>query len=105
MSGSVRAQDGLPKSRPPRTWGAGRAHIVALLQSRWYPRVARLQAAVTALTHDFFRAEGCQPALTPVTTGTVSSPIGLGSDSLPVSAQVDGRRVFLADSMQFHLEL
>lgn len=44
-------------------------------------------------------------ALMPVTTGAVTSPMGLGSDSLPVSVELHGQRTFLADSMQFHLEM
>ena len=43
-------------------------------------------------------------ALTPVTTDCISSPMGLGSDSLPVSVDLFGASTYLADSMQFTLE-
>jgi aspartyl/asparaginyl-tRNA synthetase len=61
-------------------------------------------AAFSHATHDFFRERGFLPALLPITCGAVSSPIGLGSDSLPVEIDLFGARTFLADSMQFHLE-
>ena len=38
------------------------------------------------------------------TTNTVSSPMGLGSDSEPVFVNILGQDVYLADSMQFVLE-
>lgn len=43
-------------------------------------------------------------ALTPVTTDCISSPMGLGSDSLPVSVNLFNASTYLADSMQFTLE-
>ncbi|XP_062295321.1 uncharacterized protein LOC134000030 [Scomber scombrus] len=43
-------------------------------------------------------------ALTPLTTDTISSPMGLGSDSEPVSVNLLGQDIYLADSMQFVLE-
>lgn len=41
----------------------------------------------------------------PVTTTSISSPMGLGSDSEPVDAIINGHKVYLADSLQFLLEL
>lgn len=40
----------------------------------------------------------------PVTTGSISSPMGRGSDSLPVKVKLEGVETYLADSMQFLLE-
>lgn len=40
----------------------------------------------------------------PITTGSISSPMGLGSDSSPVQIEIDGKVTYLADSMQFILE-
>lgn len=40
----------------------------------------------------------------PVTTGAASSPMGLGSDSSPVEALINGNKVLLTDSAQFYLE-
>ena len=55
-------------------------------------------------TIEYFRGLRYGYVLTPVTTQTVSSPMGLGSDSLPVRANILGDEIYLADSMQFHLE-
>ncbi|XP_028454911.1 uncharacterized protein LOC114569287 [Perca flavescens] len=43
-------------------------------------------------------------AFTPLTTDTISSPMGLGSDSEPVSVNLLGQDIYLADSVQFVLE-
>lgn len=43
-------------------------------------------------------------ATLPITTGTISSPMGLGSDSLPVKVNLFDNEIYLADSMQFLLE-
>ena len=40
----------------------------------------------------------------PITSESVTSPMGLGSDSLPVSVELFDKNVYLADSMQFYLE-
>jgi len=40
----------------------------------------------------------------PITTGSISSPMGLGSDSSPVNIDLFGINTYLADSMQFMLE-
>lgn len=40
----------------------------------------------------------------PLTTFGVSSPMGLGSDSLPLEVEIAGKKCYLADSMQFMLE-
>jgi aspartyl/asparaginyl-tRNA synthetase len=40
----------------------------------------------------------------PITCNSVSSPMGLGSDSLPVHVNLFGKETYLADSMQFYLE-
>lgn len=70
---------------------------------RWRRRTD-LNAAVVNATFAFYRARGFYPTLMPVTVGSVSSPMGLGSDSLPVAVDLFGTRTYLADSMQFQLE-
>jgi aspartyl/asparaginyl-tRNA synthetase len=54
---------------------------------------------------EFFSDRRIEALMLPVTTGTISSPVGAGSDSVPVSVKLFGRRIYLADSMQFLLEL
>jgi len=60
---------------------------------------------MTQTSTAFYRSEGMLSVFAPVTTGSISSPMGLGSDSVPVQAEIAGRPVYLADSMQFSLEL
>lgn len=96
---------GNPAVFPPRLWRDPQQHFVAALTSPWYRLVTELLATVTETTATFFRDQGCRAVPMPVTAGSVSSPIGLGSDSLPVSVELFEEEVYLADSMQFQLEL
>lgn len=65
----------------------------------------RCQGTVVAACYSWMREQGIAIVALPITTGAVSSPMGLGSDSLPVRAVIDGKPTYLADSMQFYLEL
>lgn len=76
-----------------------------ILQSPWHRNVMVVTDAAIQASHEFFRAEGCLHGAFPMTTGSISSPMGLSSDSLPVEAIIAGRRRYIADSMQFALEL
>lgn len=78
---------------------------MAVLNEPWYAAITRINAALLSATHAFFAARGIASVAVPVTTGTVTSPMGLGSDSAPVPVSLFGERQYLADSMQFHLEL
>src|SRR5712691_1669693 len=89
---------------PPRSWGKPAAHLAAALSHPWYKAISRLTAVIASATSEFYRARDIAPALLPVTCGAVSSPAGLGSDSLPVQVSLHGQRIYLADSMQFQLE-
>ena len=89
---------------PPRSWNAPARHFKAALEHPWYRLDFQLMAAFCNATFDFYRARNILPALLPVTCRSISSPMGLGSDSLPVQVVLHGRPVFLADSMQFQLE-
>lgn len=40
----------------------------------------------------------------PMITNSISSPMGLGSDSKPVEIEINGKKTHLVDSMQFYLE-
>lgn len=66
--------------------------------------VVRLQDLMTTATLDFWRSEGALNMHLPITTSSISSPMGLGSDSLPVKIDLFGVPTYLADSMQFMLE-
>jgi len=73
-------------------------------ESAWNRCIANLTTATAEGSYDFFLEENLKPVLMPVTTGSVSSPMGLGSDSMPVKIDLMGDDTYLADSMQFHLE-
>jgi len=90
---------------PPRTWRNPARHLEAATRSPWYCLVSRLQCAIVDATATFYRERSIRPALMPVTVGSISSPMGLGSDSLPVRIDLLGSSTYLADSMQFQLEL
>lgn len=81
------------------------SHIHHLLTDRWYQTLFGLFSLTLEASHDFFKAEKIPPSLFPITTGSVSSPMGLGSDSLPVKVRIRENDVYLADSMQFSLEI
>ncbi|MGH3721157.1 MAG: amino acid--tRNA ligase-related protein [Pseudonocardiaceae bacterium] len=63
-----------------------------------------MQDVITRTTANFYHQLKVVNAHLPITTGAVSSPIGLGSDSVPVDVELFGERTFLADSAQFLLE-
>ena len=88
---------------PPGAWHDPRAHLDTAT-SPWYRMLTRLYAALVEATSDFYRTEGVSPALMPITVPFVSSPMALGSDSIPVRVELHGELVYLADSMQFQLE-
>jgi asparaginyl-tRNA synthetase len=70
----------------------------------WYRNLARLQDTLTRSTVRFYGERGISTLHLPLTTGAISSPMGLGSDSMPVKIEIDGAPTYLADSMQFMLE-
>lgn len=89
----------------PHSWENPNNHIKTLLSDPWYRVTSKLLGCILQASHDFFKQEGIQPFLFPITTGSVSSPMGKGSDSLPVQIELRGNKVYLADSMQFSLEV
>ncbi|MFD7717084.1 asparagine synthetase A [Streptomyces sp. NPDC059814] len=89
---------------PSQIWKNTDGYHLEVLRNPWYRTVARLQNSVSELTVDFWRARGGRTLHMPVTTGSISSPMGRGSDSLPVNVDLMGAPTYLADSMQFMLE-
>jgi asparaginyl-tRNA synthetase len=78
--------------------------FLKILEDPWYRLLVRLQDKLCFATHRFWHERGGLHMLLPITTGSVSSPMGLGSDSSPVEIDLFGERTYLADSMQFMLE-
>lgn len=92
------------KLSPPKTWQDNEQHFSSALSHPWYAMITRLNGLISYATHDYFRQKRFMPALMPITSEAVTSPMGLGSDSLPVSVELFDKTTYLADSMQFHLE-
>ncbi|MFJ4706773.1 asparagine synthetase A [Streptomyces anulatus] len=90
-------ETGLPTTIDPR-------RFLRILEDPWFSTLVEVQDLITFETAVFWRGRGVRNVHLPVTTGSVSSPMGLGSDSLPVEVELFGARTFLADSMQFLLE-
>lgn len=98
---------GTPPARSfpaPGSWRRPDTHFLEALKSGWYRALFRIQSDIAMHTEHFFRSKGMLSTMLPITTTSISSPMGLGSDSLPVSVTLDGKETYLADSMQFMLE-
>ncbi|XP_060882849.1 uncharacterized protein si:ch211-256m1.8 [Labrus mixtus] len=95
----------MTQCRPPHSWKDPQSHSTLAIKSHWYRNMFKIQNTLFHSTVEYFHTT-CQYsyALTPLTTDTISSPMGLGSDSEPVSVNLLGQDIYLADSMQFVLE-
>jgi len=89
---------------PPQQWGIADQHFMAAITDPWYKLLFQMLGDIVYKTNDFYKKHGYVPALMPITVESVSSPMGLGSDSLPVKVNLFGKPTYLADSMQFQLE-
>ena len=90
--------------KPPQSWKNLSKHYQVALHSEWYKIISELQNELILATCDFYRGKQMDFMLLPITTGSISSPMGLGSDSSPVKVKIQGIETYLADSMQFLLE-
>ena len=89
----------------PKSWQRPSTHSLQALQSPWYTAVFALQDTLFHASVNFFKTVvGYKYSLVPVMTDSISSPMGLGSDSEPVHVNLCGQDTYLADSMQFALE-
>lgn len=88
----------------PPSWLEPKQHYLRALEDPWYKTLARIQHMVFLETVCFFGKRGFKAIQLPITTGSISSPSGLGSDSSPVRVTLLGTETYLADSMQFMLE-
>lgn len=85
-------------------WRPSPDRYLQILDSPLHRAVVDLQDALTVETTSFWSQRGVKAVHLPITTGSVSSPMGLGSDSAPVAIDLFGQHTYLADSMQFMLE-
>lgn len=89
--------------KPPGTWG-NPDHFLIALTDPWYCALVKVQDTISVSTMQFFRDRGLTTLHLPITTNSISSPMGLGSDSKPLKVDILGVETFMADSMQFMLE-
>lgn len=79
-------------------------HFISAITNEWYHKLVEVQNLISIHTTKFYQEKEIKTLYLPVTTGSISSPMGLGSDSSPVKVNVCGIDTYLADSMQFMLE-
>lgn len=90
--------------KEPNSWKNPQKHYLEVLDNKWYKLLVKLQNLVSIETMKFYEKKGIITMHLPVTTGSISSPMGRGSDSSPVKIEIQGIEMYLADSMQFMLE-
>jgi len=76
-----------------------------VLGSPWYRLYLDIVDGFTFATSSFWRTRGVRCAPLSLTAGSISCPIGLGSDAEPVKMELFGVPTYLSDSQQFPLEL
>lgn len=102
MNSETAISEHLSSSETNRWSDPGR--FIEIISNPWYKLLIQLQHVVSAATYDFWQSRKALTIHLPITTNAVSSPMGLGSDSLPVEIDLFNQRTYLADSMQFMLE-
>lgn len=90
--------------KEPNSWKNEKNFYLNVLANPWYKLLVKLENLVSMETMKFYEEKGIITMHLPVTTGSISSPMGRGSDSLPVKVNLEGVDTYLADSMQFLLE-
>lgn len=90
--------------KPTKSWKNLDMHFLKAIDSEWYRILVDLEDLINVETYNFYQKKKMKSIHLPITTGTISSPMGRGSDSLPVKIKLEGIETYLADSMQFMLE-
>jgi len=85
-------------------WSNGDERYLDVLDDPWFRTLVDIQDVISTATFKFMSQRGLKSVHLPITTSCISSPMGLGSDSLPVKIDLFGVETYLADSMQFMLE-
>lgn len=94
----------MEKNYVPNTWKDPKTHYIKVLDTEWYKMLVKLENLLSIETMKFYEKRKISTIHLPVTTGSISSPMGRGSDSTPVKVNLCGVETYLADSMQFLLE-
>ncbi|UUM25452.1 asparagine synthetase A [Mycoplasmopsis agalactiae] len=82
--------------------------FIRTISAERYGMLVKLYSEINYLTFRWMKHNNIQIVSLPITTQSISSPMGLGSDSKPykvISKSNPDFEFFLADSMQFYLEL
>lgn len=91
--------------KAPTSWKTPEQHSITAITHPWYSSIFKLQNTLYHSTVEFFhKINHYAYVMVPLTTDTISSPMGIGSDSEPVRVNLMDQDVYLADSMQFCLE-
>lgn len=83
-------------------------NFIKTVSSERYAKLINLYSKINFLTYKWMAENNVYILNLPITTQSVTSPMGLGSDSKPYKVISKSNPLFefyLADSMQFHLEL
>ena len=86
------------------SWKEIDTHFIRAIENPWYKNLVEINHLISKYTMLFYNTKNIKTMHLPITTGSISSPMGLGSDSLPVKVNLCGCDTYLADSMQFSLE-
>lgn len=79
-------------------------YYIEVLKNDWYKLLVKLENLISIETTKFYEKKSIITMHLPITTGSISSPMGRGSDSKPVKVSIENVETYLADSMQFLLE-
>lgn len=89
---------------PKKSWKVPETHFINAINDEWYRKLVEIDNLISKYTNLFYIEKNIRTMHLPITTGSISSPMGLGSDSQPVKIKLGGCDTYLADSMQFALE-
>ncbi len=85
-------------------WRNPEEFLNVVLESKWYFAISLFLSEIQINTRDFYKKYKFASIPMPITSSSISSPFGLGSDSEPVQIELFNKTTYLSDSMQFHLE-
>ena len=78
----------MKKINVPNTWKNFETHYLKVLEEPWYKLLIKLQNLITYETANFYESKDIITIHLPITTGSISSPMGRGSDSSPVKVKI-----------------
>ena len=94
----------IKKLSPNKRWMNFNDSFMENLHDDWVGYLQQIKSEFYFASVDFFKKKKMVFPFLPMTTGAISSPFGIGSDSKPVPVNIMGEETYLADSMQFYLE-